>query len=138
MAFAADLVGKYEAELVLVTVAPEPATVSAPGVSEYARIEGIRDAISQYGQFGRASRARRGLDEGGQGPQARDRDGARCRRPGGRDHRRRKDRQADLIVVGSPGRGRLAGLLLGSVAQKVISPAQKVISLAPCPVTVMR
>jgi nucleotide-binding universal stress UspA family protein len=42
-----------------------------------------------------------------------------------------QDRQADLIVVGSRGRGRLAGLLLGSVAQKVIS-------LAHCPVVVVR
>ena len=41
------------------------------------------------------------------------------------------DRQADLIVVGSRGHGRLAGLLLGSVAQKVVS-------LAPCPVVVVR
>ena len=42
-----------------------------------------------------------------------------------------QDRQADLIVVGSRGRGRLAGLLLGSVAQKVMS-------LAHCPVVVVR
>jgi nucleotide-binding universal stress UspA family protein len=42
-----------------------------------------------------------------------------------------KDQQADLIVVGSRGHGRLAGLLLGSVAQKVIS-------LAHCPVVVVR
>jgi nucleotide-binding universal stress UspA family protein len=42
-----------------------------------------------------------------------------------------RDRQADLVVVGSRGHGRLAGLLLGSVAQKVIS-------LAHCPVVVVR
>jgi nucleotide-binding universal stress UspA family protein len=42
-----------------------------------------------------------------------------------------KDWQADLIVVGSRGHGRLTGLLLGSVAQKVIS-------LAHCPVVVVR
>jgi nucleotide-binding universal stress UspA family protein len=41
------------------------------------------------------------------------------------------DHQADLIVVGSRGHGRLAGLLLGSVAQKVVS-------LDPCPVVVVR
>jgi nucleotide-binding universal stress UspA family protein len=40
-------------------------------------------------------------------------------------------RQADLIVVGSRGHGRLASLLLGSVAQKVVS-------LAHCPVVVVR
>ena len=42
-----------------------------------------------------------------------------------------QDRRADLIVVGSRGHGRFAGLLLGSVAQKLIS-------LVPCPVVVVR
>ena len=37
----------------------------------------------------------------------------------------------DLIVVGTRGRGRLAGLLIGSVAQKLVS-------LAKCPVLVVR
>ena len=38
--------------------------------------------------------------------------------------------QADLIGLGSRGHGRLAGLLLGSVAQKVVA-------LARCPVLVV-
>ncbi len=37
---------------------------------------------------------------------------------------------ADIIVIGRRGRGRLAGLLLGSVSQKVVT-------LAPCPVIVV-
>jgi nucleotide-binding universal stress UspA family protein len=39
-------------------------------------------------------------------------------------------KEADAIVLGRRGRGRLAGLLLGSVSQKIVS-------LAPCPVIVV-
>lgn len=38
---------------------------------------------------------------------------------------------ADAIIVGSRGRGRLAGMLLGSVSQKIAS-------LAPCTVAIAR
>lgn len=42
-----------------------------------------------------------------------------------------KTRENDLIVMGSRGRGRLAGLVLGSTSQKVVSHA-------PCPVLIVR
>ena len=42
-----------------------------------------------------------------------------------------KRRKADLIVVGSRGRGRMEGLLLGSVSQKIAA-------LAPCPCLIAR
>ena len=42
-----------------------------------------------------------------------------------------KIRNSDVIVMGSRGLGRLAGLLLGSTSQKVVSHA-------PCPVLIVR
>lgn len=42
-----------------------------------------------------------------------------------------KTRKSDIIVLGSRGLGRLAGLLLGSTSQKVVSHA-------PCPVLIVR
>lgn len=42
-----------------------------------------------------------------------------------------KNRGSDVIVMGSRGLGKLAGLLLGSTSQKVVS-------FAPCPVLIVR
>jgi len=42
-----------------------------------------------------------------------------------------KTRKSDVIVMGSRGLGRLAGLVLGSTSQKVVSHA-------PCPVLIVR
>ena len=42
-----------------------------------------------------------------------------------------RTRNSDIIVMGSRGLGRLAGLVLGSTSQKVVS-------LAPCPVLIAR
>lgn len=42
-----------------------------------------------------------------------------------------RTRKSDVVVMGSRGLGRLAGILLGSTSQKVVS-------LAPCPVLIVR
>lgn len=42
-----------------------------------------------------------------------------------------RNRESDVIIMGSRGLGKLAGLLLGSTSQKVLS-------LAPCPVLIVR
>jgi nucleotide-binding universal stress UspA family protein len=42
-----------------------------------------------------------------------------------------RSRNSDLIIMGARGMGKLAGLLLGSTSQKVVS-------LAPCPVLIVR
>lgn len=44
--------------------------------------------------------------------------------------RLQKQTEADLIVVGSRGRGRLAGLLLGSVSQKIANTARCTVAIA--------
>ena len=129
--FAADLANKYNAELVLLTAVPHLSWQADTAVEEYARLEHIQSPATELavataecvldGARGRAQAegASRISTEPTFGDPAQEIIAAAG------------DRQADLIVVGSRGHGRLVGLLLGSVAQKVIS-------LAPCPVVVMR
>jgi nucleotide-binding universal stress UspA family protein len=47
--FVADLASKYDADLILLTVAANTAPVLDPGIEEYARIEGTRGAAAKYG-----------------------------------------------------------------------------------------
>ena len=129
--FAADLANKYEAELVLLTVVADLSPGVDPAFEEYARIEHIPEPATQLAfataesVLGRArSEARaKGASRISAGPSVGD--------PAKEIIAAAEDRQVDLIVVGSRGYGRLAGLLLGSVAQKVVS-------LASCPVAVVR
>ena len=128
---AADLAGKYGAELVLVTVERDIVTVISEEVRAYARAEHIEDLTSDP-SFAAAENVLAGarlraqtkgaplvLTEVGSGD------------PAEAIITLAQDRNADLIVLGSRGHGRLAGLLLGSVAQKVVAHAA-------CPVLVVR
>jgi len=120
---AADLAGKYDAELVLLTVGREVAGPD-PGMEAYARMEHIREPVPTLV----IESMRDGLVE------VRDRAAAKGARrisievfvgePAERILACANARQADLIAVGSRGHGRLAGLLLGSVAQKVVALAR--------------
>ena len=129
--FAADLAGKYNAELILLTAVPHPSPELDPAVEEFARVEHlpVREAelslttadivLDNARREARAKGITRISAEPSFGDAAEE------------IIKASRERQVDLIVVGSRGHGRLAGLLLGSVAQKVVS-------LAHCPVVVVR
>ena len=126
---AADLAAKYGAELVLLTIGREIAGPD-PGMEAYARMEHIQDPVPMV--------AVESMREELAG--VRDRAAAKGARhistdvfvgdPAEQILACANARQADLVALGSRGHGRLAGLLLGSVAQKVVA-------LARCPVLVV-
>jgi len=126
---AADLAGKYGAELVLLTVVRDVA-VPDPALEEYARLEHINDppeelelesvrqSFSDVCDRARNAGIEKVSVEVFVGEAADEiLTFAEAARP-------------DMVVMGSRGHGRLAGLLLGSVAQKVTG-------LARCPVLVV-
>jgi len=128
---AADLATKCNAQLTLLTVVPRSPPAVDPAFEEYARIEHIQEPPTEFVHAAAEKlldKARRAAGAKGATPIEAE--------PAFGDPAREliaeaEDRNADLIVVGSRGHGRLAGLLLGSVAQKLVSHA-------PCPVLVVR
>jgi nucleotide-binding universal stress UspA family protein len=129
--FAADLASKYNAELIVLTVVPHFSPEADPAVKEYARLEHIPGPAPELV----LTTADNLLDNARKKAQAnsatRISAASSFGNPAHEIIAAAKDQPADLIVVGSRGHGRLTGLLLGSVAQKVIS-------LAHCPVVVVR
>jgi nucleotide-binding universal stress UspA family protein len=130
-AFAADLASRYDADLILLTIATHAAPVLDPGFEEYARIEGIHASTPEYGYRAAQDALDRATRKASEGRSLKIATALAVGDPATEIIAAARQRQADLIVVGSRGHGRLAGLLLGSVAQKVIG-------LAHCPVTVVR
>ena len=129
--FTADLAIKHDAELILLKVVPHLPPELDSAVEEYARSEHIPVPAAEL----MLTMADGILDDARRNAYTK---GATLisAEPSVGDPAQEiitvaQDRQADLIVVDSRGRGRLAGLLLGSVVQKVIS-------LAHCPVVVVR
>jgi len=128
---AADLASKYDAELILFTNGREFSPVIDRELESYARSEHIETLGSDVGVAAaetvlagarltaRAKGATRIATNSAFGD------------PAEEIIALAKDQKADLIVIGSRGHGQLAGLLLGSVAQKVLAHAA-------CPVLVVR
>ncbi len=131
VALAADLAKQYGAELILLTVGHElPAALTAE-LEDYARREHISTPLGEVSSAhaesvlagarleAKAKGATQITSRSALGDPAAEIIGVA------------QDQRADLIVLGSRGHGRLAGLLLGSVAQKVLAHAA-------CPVLVVR
>jgi nucleotide-binding universal stress UspA family protein len=131
VAVAADLASKYGAELILLTVTPELSASLTAELATYIRQEQIDVPVSELASpwaENILADARLRAQANGAGRIS------TCFSSGDAAEEiivQAKGRRADLIVVGSRGHGRLAGLLLGSVAQKVVTHA-------PCPVLVVR
>src|SRR5271165_3819446 len=128
---AAELANKHSAELFLLTVVPDLSPGVDPAFEGYARMEHIQVPATELALAATESvldGPRRAAQAKGVTPIAGE---PSFGDPAQEIIAAAGDRQADLIIVGSRGHGRLAGLLLGSVAHKVIS-------LAPCPTVVVR
>jgi nucleotide-binding universal stress UspA family protein len=128
---AADLASKYDAELVLVAVEHELPPALAAELETYLRQEHIDVPIdelpTEHAENVLADARFQAEGEGAVKVASRMSRGDPAEEIIGAAQRE----NADLIVVGSRGHGRLAGLLLGSVAQKIVAHAS-------CPVLVAR
>jgi nucleotide-binding universal stress UspA family protein len=129
--FAADLAVKCEADLILLTVAADVAPIFDAQFAAYARSEHFQPRASELALTAAETMlAGARLHAQARGV-TRISTEATLGDPAHQIIVVATDRQADLLVMGSRGHGPLAGLLLGSVTQKVISHAT-------CPVVVVR
>jgi nucleotide-binding universal stress UspA family protein len=127
---AGELAAKLAARLSIIAVAPSPTTLAAE-LEPYARAEGLANDLpallanieSPFLEPARQNARTHGIAELSTHTLAGD--------PAASIIEFARDNAIDLIVVGSRGHGRLGGLLLGSVSQKLATHA-------PCSVLIVR
>ena len=120
---AADLAAKYDAELMLLTVIPEFVGPD-PGMQSFTGMEQIRPrpiAVDMQAMRDRLGVVTERATTVGAGRVSSD---VSIGDPAEQLLAHADAANADLIVLGSRGHGRLAGLLLGSVAQKIVTHAR--------------
>lgn len=127
--FAADLAARYRADLVLLIVGRD---ISAPdpGMEAFARMEHLQEPLPALELETLRDRLAPVRDQAVRKGVPNVLVQALAGDPAHEILGFARDEKADVIVLGSRGHGRLAGLLLGSVTQKVVA-------LAHCPVLVV-
>jgi nucleotide-binding universal stress UspA family protein len=128
--FAANLAAQIDASLILLAVVEE-AYVADRALKEFARAEHFASAWGDLSEARAteiliAAHERAAAFEGVRVVKE-----WRTGNPAAEIARYAKDNHADLLVVGNAGHGRFAGVLLGSVAFKLLATV-------PCPLTVVR
>jgi nucleotide-binding universal stress UspA family protein len=126
--FAAALAKTGEAELSVIHVTRAAPKILAADLEAYARSEHMRleEALATASEEELSHADRLAVSHGVKRVRTESQSGD----PAEVIIRSAREKNADLIVVGRRGRGRLAGLLLGSVSQKLVA-------LAPCAVLVV-
>ncbi len=128
--FAADLAAKFDIELILTSVV-EPNWPPEEDLAEYVRPAQSFEAMSQFAENIARDNVKQAHGQALERGAKKARTDVRFGDPADEILKCRAEVGADVIVVGSRGHGRLAGLLLGSVSQKLVS-------LAPCSVIIVR
>jgi nucleotide-binding universal stress UspA family protein len=127
---AAELAVKLDADLVILAVDVEPSAADDAGLVEFAKTEHFRD-LADVLPIMRAEHLDAARDLAAKAGAKRVRTTSRIGDPAEEIVAQAESDQSDLVVVGSRGLGRISGLLLGSVSQKVAS-------LASCSVLIVR
>jgi|SRR5579859_4384580 nucleotide-binding universal stress UspA family protein len=128
--FASKLAAQTDAELTLLTVVDE-AHVGDRALRDFARAEHLAAAWGDLSETRASEILIAGHERAAAYEGVRVRKDWRSGNPAAEIARYARETHADLVVVGNTGHSRFAGALLGSVAFKLLTTA-------PCPLTVVR